>query len=986
MAGSVKGRRPGVWSRVRGPLIFLAIVVGAGAGVRYILAHPELILGGTSRRPRPVPPPAPEGWPAIEAGIQGNRWDEVEPRLTAWVKDHPKDGRALVVLVGLRNAQGRLDEAKTAAGRVDPSDPNWLGAWMLLGDSAFQRKDAPEATQIYQSIVQRLPDQVLARTRLVYLMSIQLRTAEARRYAWELFRLRPAAEPLADLVQQLFQPENDVRSLNDDLDQFQARTLDDPFLCRARGLSLHWRGRSEEARPLLEKAAAGLADDPLGRFALAECRIAAGDNLSSFPVERILRARPATSPAAAARWLVYASRIKELQGKPDEALPLLREAVELAPGDREARFRLARQLDRRKETAEADLQRGVIREIDAKERAIRAAIGAGDQNGYSPLACENLGAACRAYGLSAETQAWYQLALAKNPGSSAAKDALSLAGPSPDPIRSLPFALNEPRLGPAGPGELLPPLSQGASAGSAIVLRDVAAETKLVAQYDASPRPDLFIADTMGGGVALIDYDRDGRLDVYVINGCPLPVDPKSPPAPNRLFRNKPDGTFDDVTAKAGVGGRGYGMGATVADYDGDGFDDLFVTGFRSTCLYRNKGDGTFEDVSKKVGVWSDRWSTAAGFGDMDGDGDLDLYVVTYVAADPKSSPECKDQTGRPIHCSPGYFEAEQDLLYRNNGDGTFTDVSKPAGIEQPRGRGLGLAIVDLDEDGRLDLFVANDASPNFAFRNLGGLKFEEVAVSSGLAVNGSGRATASMGVVADDLDGDGLVDIFHTNFLNESSTLRKNLGAGQFEDVTLAAGLDSTSRALTGFGAVAFDGDLDGDLDLFVTNGHVDDQPWVNVRMAQSPLLLTNKGDGRFSRSVGDAASYLSRTYVGRGVASGDLDNDGKVDLVVVHRDAPLAFLRNESRTSHHWIGLDPVGRRGTAVGAKVTLKAGGKTQTRWLTSGTSYLSSSDRRLVFGLGGATAVDSIEIRWPSGRSQTIQNPQVDRYTKCEETR
>ncbi|MEW4571524.1 VCBS repeat-containing protein, partial [Tautonia sp. JC769] len=271
------------------------------------------------------------------------------------------------------------------------------------------------------------------------------------------------------------------------------------------------------------------------------------------------------------------------------------------------------------------------------------------------------------------------------------------------------------------------------------------------------------------------------------------------------------------------------------------------VTGFGSTALYRNNGDGTFTDITESAGVWSDRWSTAAGFADLDRDGDLDLFVVTYVEADPKTAPECRDSVGRPIHCPPGRFPAQFDLLYRNDGDGTFTDVSAEAGIEVPDGRGLGLAIADFDGDGLLDLFVANDAVPDFLFRNLGGLRFEEVGVASGAAFDGAGRATASMGVVADDLDGDGLIDLFHTNFRNEPNTFLRNLGGGLFVDATTGSGLDGPSLPVTGFGTVALDFDNDGTLDLFVSNGHVDDQPWIDQPMAQPPLAFLGRPGGRY-------------------------------------------------------------------------------------------------------------------------------------------
>ena len=457
-----------------------------------------------------------------------------------------------------------------------------------------------------------------------------------------------------------------------------------------------------------------------------------------------------------------------------------------------------------------------------------------------------------------------------------------------------------------------------------------------------------------------------------------MPYDRDDPPKPNRLYRNLGDGRFGDATAEAGVGGAGYGMGCAVGDIDNDGDDDLFVTGLDRTVLYRNRGDGTFEDVTEAAGVASDRWTTAAGFGDLDGDGDLDLYVVTYVEGGAEARP-CRDHAGEPIHCSPGQYPAQQDHLFRNDGAGRFTDVAVEAGIEGPAGRGLGLAIADLDQDGRLDVYVANDASADFAFRNLGGLRFEEVDALWGLAVDGAGHATASMGVVADDLTGDGLIDVFHTNFLNEANTMHRNLGGGRFADATLSAGLAAPSLAATGFGAAAIDADNDGHLDLFVANGHVDDQPWVNSPIAQLPHCDMGRGDGRFTLVPRDAFPYLGHPVVGRGVASGDLDQDGRIDLVVVHRGAPAAVLLNRTEGGH-WLGLRLEGGASgrTPVGARVTVESGGRRRVRWLTGGTSYLASNAPEFLFGLGDRPRVDRVEVRWPSGAEQVFEDVAADR--------
>ena len=585
--------------------------------------------------------------------------------------------------------------------------------------------------------------------------------------------------------------------------------------------------------------------------------------------------------------------------------------------------------------------------------------------------------------MTAESSDWFELAYQRDPrlrppGFDLAQRAPVDDGPA--------VALSRPVLRAPGllrPTDQRPRMAPRPDSGSRF--EDVAVRAGVRFQYDPGATSRLFIADTIGGGVALFDFDDDGWLDIYFVNGCALPVDRQSSPRPNKLYRNRGDGTFQDVTERAGVGGQGYGMGCAVGDFDNDGHDDLFVTGLNQTILYRNRGDGTFADVTAQAGVASSRWSTAAGFGDLDGDGDLDLVVVTYVEADPKDVLECRDKSGKLIHCNPDRFPAQFDHLFRNNGDGTFTDVSRQAGIEVPEGRGLGLAIADLDGDGRLDIFVANDTTANFLFRNRGGLRFEEVGLTAGVAYDAMGHPTASMGVVAEDLNEDGRIDLFHTNLINQSSTLRWNLGRGQFADRTFVANLAAPSRSRTGFGTVALDVDNDGTLDLFVANGHTDDQPWLNTPMAQTAQLFLGRDRGRFELASPEVSPYFSRPVVGRGVAAGDLDNDGRVDLVVVHRDAPAAVLRNGTRGGH-WLGLRLRGTRcgRSLVGTRVVCQAGGRSRVRWLTSGTSYLSSSDPRLWFGLGSARKAEHLEVRWPSGTVQTWSDVAADRILDLRE--
>ena len=912
------------------------------------------------------------GWEAIVAATSAEDWPRVEALLRDWIDVVEADGKGRLMLGHLLASTGRSGEAARVLGGVTAKDAAFAEARTVLGQMALDAGDALRAEVAFRQAAAADPSAEAPLGRLIFLLSAELRTAEARDVLWDLYHATEDPRVLVDLTLEAAKDEVDVRGVAPEVERFLGRSPDDPFLRRAAGLAALWRGMPSEALSDLEGAADTLADDPLGRFALAECRSQLG-----LPVEvpEVLGPVPET-PADASRWWVFRGRLEEADRRLDAAIESFREAVEANPGSPEAHHRLSRALARSGDDDGASALAMRAEELRSRWDNLRRLFTRVRGDGFEadPARFVEFAERCRSVGLDAEAIAWLLEARALDPG----VDAPELAAIGPFPVaRSRPRRIEAAMPTLRGPSSMAGDV-ETSTPSNPPRFEDIAASSGIAYQYDDGSRDDLSLADTMGGGVGLFDYDGDGRLDIYFVNGCAIPYDRDDPPRPNRLYRNRVDGTFEDVTDEAGVGGLGYGMGCAVGDIDNDGDEDLFVTGLDRTVLYRNRGDGTFEDVTDEAGVASERWTSAAGFGDLDGDGDLDLYVVTYVEGGAEAR-SCRDHAGKPIHCSPGQYPAQQDHLFRNDGDGTFTDIGPEAGIEAPGGRGLGLAIADLDGDALLDLYVANDASADFAFRNLGGLRFEESGALWGLAVDGSGHATASMGVVADDLTGDGLLDLFHTNFLNEPNTMHRNLGGGQFADATLSAGLAAPSLAVTGFGAAALDIDNDGRLDLFVANGHVDDQPWVNSPIAQLPQCHMGRDDGRFLLTPRDAFPYLGRPVVGRGLAVGDLDQDGLLDLVVVHRGAPAAVLRNRTEGGH-WLGLRLDGRASgrTAVGARVAVMAGGRRQVRFLASGTSYLSSNDPRLWFGLGDSSRLDRVEIRWPSGLEQAFQDVAADR--------
>jgi tetratricopeptide (TPR) repeat protein len=493
---------------------------------------------------------------------------------------------------------------------------------------------------------------------------------------------------------------------------------------------------------------------------------------------------------------------------------------------------------------------------------------------------------------------------------------------------------------------------------------------------------------TMCGGVGLLDYDGDGWLDVFAVQGGPFPPTDSAQGDGDRLFRNRGDGTFEDATERAGISSfpRSYGHGVTVGDFDNDGRPDLFVTRWHSYALYRNREDGRFEDVTARAGLTGDRdWPTSAAFADLDGDGDLDLYVCHYLIYDP-NSPRLCEHPGLPnkYDCMPRDFPALADHVFRNE-HGKFVDVTKQAGFIDPNGRGLGVVAADLDGDNKIDLYVANDGSANYLFHNMGGFRFEETGEIAGAAASADGVYKAGMGIACGDLDGDGSLDLAVTNFFGESTTFYRNLGQGLFADDTARIGLLAPSRPLLGFGVSFPDVNNDGWLDLISTNGHtLDSRPRIPWKM---PLQLMLGGPGRFLTDVSDRAGAPFRPlHLGRGLAVGDLDNDGRLDVVVLNQNEPLVYLHNRTMRPGHFIRFSLEGTRSNrdAVGARVALRSGGRRYMSERSAGGSYQSASDPRLHFGLGASREVEAVEVRWPSGQVDHHERLAADREYRLRE--
>ena len=720
-----------------------------------------------------------------------------------------------------------------------------------------------------------------------------------------------------------------------------------------------WLGRCRERRP----------DDPavwLARldWGVAADRVAeARDSLGHIPARLVRPGRPPELRAwfasrGADPALVRRTVEDWREADPGSATALERLAEIEGPGGNPGR---AAELRRKKA------------ELDRDRRLYRSIISGGNLASRAP----ELAALATSQGRWFEARGWWTSALAADPSSSDAKEALARLGPtglgSIDGTATLATLLGD--IARRATLE-----ARGVRHGVTPRFQDEAARAGLRFTYESGRSPLRQLPETMGGGAALLDYDGDGWLDLYVVQGGPFPPDASA--TGDKLFHSRRDGTFEDATAASGIADfpRGYGHGVTVGDIDNDGHPDLFITRWRSYALYRNNGDGTFEDATARLGLGGEHdWPTSAAFADLDGDGDLDLYVCQYLRWDARAPRPCRNtETNAYIYCTPHILDSLGDRVYRNDGT-RFVDVTEEAGIVDREGPGLGVVAADFDEDGRIDLFVANDGTANYLFQNRGGFRFRDIAHEAGVASSAQGSYQSGMGVAAGDLDGDGHTDVVVTNFYGEGTTFYRNFGGGQFADESAAIGLLALSRNAVGFGTYFLDYNNDGHLDVATVNGHVNDfRP--KFPYAMPAQLLAGSGEGlRLADVTRDAGPSWSEPCVGRALTVGDIDNDGRVDAILVPHDSPIRYARNATEGGHSLTLLLQGGSSNRdAIGARVTVTSGGRRQVLQRTSGGSYQSSSDPRLHAGLGDSTRADSIEVRWPSGHVDRFENLDADR--------
>jgi enediyne biosynthesis protein E4 len=512
-----------------------------------------------------------------------------------------------------------------------------------------------------------------------------------------------------------------------------------------------------------------------------------------------------------------------------------------------------------------------------------------------------------------------------------------------------------------------------------VTFENIAAAAGVTFTHVNGASADKYLAETMGSGALFFDFDNDGWIDLFFVDGGSIADNAVRARARDRLFRNAGNGVFKDATESSGIRHQEYGMGACAGDVDNDGRVDLYITNYGPNVLYRNGGNGAFTDVTRTAGVGLAGWSTSCAFLDIDGDGDLDLFVTNYLDAPKTNNRFCGDPQRRiRVYCHPLVYPAVANVLYRNDGKGAFTDVSAEAGLNKHLGNGLGVAVGDYDDDGRPDVFVANDSVPNFLFHNEGGGRFSEIGLLAGVAVARDGKPRAGMGTEFADYNGDGRLDLVVTNHEFETTSLFRNDGGFSFVDVTLDAGISSSTLPFVGFGVAFFDLDNDADLDLSMVNGHVIDNTALfraGSTHAQRKLLFQNTNGRRFTEISQQSGSGFAKDGVGRTLIGGDIDNDGDIDLVVTNNGGAAEVLRNTGGNARNAIEIRVAGTRNNrdGLGARLTITAGGRTQVREIKSGSSYLGQNDLRAHVGLGEAARVDRIDVRWPSGQTESIRD-------------
>ncbi len=887
---------------------------------------------------------------------------------------NPSEGMALLYRGQLARDRGDTAAAAQFWGRVPDHPPQEAATARFLEGTLFLNAyRARQAEAAFRKAVELNPDYLQPHERLAMLHNMQLRASEMRRELEAIRRFRPWT--LDELYGFIF-----VTGIKEHIiervEKFVEADPDDRYSHLALARYLLLDDRPAEAARVVQSVCAQnpgdgvlwacLAEARLGQFELAEAREALS--------------RAAVGPNAdVSVWRAHGFYSMAV-GDWRQAAACLRRAVTLAPDDRTAVYKLGMALER---LAEKSAARRQFRHAELLLELHTAMLPIVDRNRTRPEivaidAVIQAGTLLMELDRNGDAVFFFEKALALNPNSTAAQQGYERAlertqnsppqnaetsPPAGFAVEAAPIATKRVPVATPKPTLKLNPPS--------IQLVDCHETTGLDFQYFNGECGLKRLLETIGGGVAILDYDGDGWPDLFFPQACPVPFDPADATYIDRLYRNLGNGKFADITAGSGVGDNQYSQGCAAGDCNNDGFSDLAVANYGTNVLYQNNGDGTFADVTSATGIHGTHWSTSLAWGDLDRDGNLDLYIVNYVL-DPLRT--CRDERGSLERCHLKFYQADADVLYLSRGDGDFEEATDSTDMMAADGRGLGVVIGDLNDDGWPDVYVANDEDPSFLFHNLGRgagkrLAFAEIGFPSGTAVNGEGNAMAGMGIACADLDGNGRLDLFVTNFYREADTLYLNQSDLLFEEAALRAGLAEPTRLMTGWGTQAIDLDLDGRLDLFVANGHTADLRDEGGPWKMPSQLFYNMGHGRFAEISHASGEFFHGEYLGRGVARLDWDRDGRPDLVVVYQDRPAALLRNETQATGHRLILELHGVESNrdAIGARLRATCRGTTQVLEICGGDGFLATNERRQILGIGSAKEVDLLEIQWPGGR-------------------
>lgn len=925
---------------------------------------------------RPVAPPADTRRLELAESTAAGNGGRARELLRELLASHPDDPELLIYRARFLHEEGDPEAALELLESI-PDHPPAVGfqARLQAAEIQLQIDRARAAEAQFQRAAALTTHDLRPAEALVEMYSLELRREETHAAFERLRTLRPLPARLEAVDLLAGQPVGDEIDRMDDIrDRLRADPQD---VISRMGLAryLMFFSENSEARVRIAPAFQEHPDDEELRALLGLSCLAAGDRDEAA---RLVQEHPEwrTQPLSELQ-LRFFSRLCLADQQWEPAARYLRALIQQVPDDVEAHANLGRALSRSGAEVDAEAAFEQSRRLDRIEHLARQVLSGLPDEPPPPEIVSEIATLAAECGLTGVAERWSRLANRK-PAVSSPPGVILTAARVPSEVGAGDVASESV----AGPPEYLlglstppePTQDSGFDVGAMVRFDDVAGDAGLEFQYFNGGSGRRLIVETIGGGVAVLDYDSDGRPDLYFPQGADLQSGQPDPALSDRLFRNLGRDRFQDVTEAAGLGDLLHSLGCATADFDNDGDPDLFVANLGPSVLYRNNGDGTFTPVTPDVISAFDDCSTAAAFGDFDGDGQLDLYVVKYVADWRRV---CRNTAGDIVPCEPTLFPGVQDRLYRNDGQGGWQDVTESAGLVQPGGKGLGLMVSDFDGDAKSDLFVANDGTPNYLFRNAstpGEIRFEEIGFSAGAAVAADGRARAGMGIACADFDANGCLDLLVTNFHRETNTFYANLGGGLFEDRTCRSGIDVFSRDMLGFGAQPLDADRDGDPDLVVANGHIGDHPGTNGPWRMPAQAFANDGAGRlFDQGTSGWGSYFEQRALGRGMARLDQNGDGWDDLVIVHHDRPAVLLTNHSERFRaprkDVVRLKLIGRESNrdAIGAVVRVTLKGVTRAWAVPAGDGYACSNER--VLTLGAPSRLEEIEIVWPTGERE-----------------